>query len=75
MKLEELFSKILNLPLSAINDEISQTNTKGWDSLAQVNIVTALEENFDVTFSIREIREMKSVADARRYLRAKGADL
>ena len=75
MRLEELFSKVLNIPLSQVTDELSQTSSQSWDSVSHINIIAALEETYNVTFKTGEIRALKSFPDARRLLREKGVAL
>lgn len=44
------------VPASGTRDTIS-----GWDSMAHVNLVLALEQNFDVQFRPEEMLEMLSI--------------
>ena len=44
------------VPASGTRDTIS-----GWDSMAHVNLVLALEQNFDIQFRPEEMLEMLSV--------------
>ncbi len=70
---EELFCSILELDPAQLDDQVSQASVGTWSSLAHINLVTALEEAYGVSFSTREILAMKSVGNARALLRAKGA--
>ena len=54
-------SQVLNVPLAQINVESSPDNLKEWDSLKHMNLVLALEEEFDVQFSEDQIVEMLDV--------------
>jgi acyl carrier protein len=38
-----------------------QSDLKGWDSLAHVRLVSAIESEFDFQFSLAEIEEINSV--------------
>ncbi len=69
---EELFCNILELEPSQLDDQVSQTSVGTWSSLAHINLVTALEEVYGVSFTTHEILAMKSVGYARTLLREKG---
>ena len=56
------------LTLDATADDVP-----GWDSFAHVNLIVAIEEAFDVTFTTTEIGAIKSVGDIIRALEAKHA--
>ena len=73
MTLEELFSAILELPVTTLTDQSGRSVLPAWDSLAHVNLVMAMEEVYQVSFSTAEIPAIRSLGDARRYLRQKGA--
>jgi acyl carrier protein len=47
--------------LQEIPDDISQSNCAKWDSMNHLNLVVALEEEFDVSFEPEDIAEMKSL--------------
>jgi acyl carrier protein len=44
-----------------IDLETRQADLKGWDSLAQVRLVSAIESEFDFQFNLSEIEEINSV--------------
>lgn len=71
MKLEELFASILEVSAVELTDMSSQASLRSWDSLAHINIISALEEVYGVCFSTDEIQNMKSLGDARKLLSAK----
>ncbi len=72
---EELFCSILELEPSQLDDQVSQASIGTWSSLAHINLVTALEEAYGVSFTTQEILAMKSVGNARTLLREKGVAL
>ena len=56
--MEERFKKILAISLELntedVNNEISFDNVINWDSLKQMNIIVALEEEFGIGFEEAE---------------------
>ena len=73
-RLLELFSVGLNLPASELSDETSPTNTSAWDSLAAMEMVSIIEDAFDVRLKTTEIMKMRSIGLARTVLRSKGVE-
>lgn len=57
----KVISQVLNVPLTQINEESSPDSITGWDSLKHMNLVLALEEEFNVQFSEEQIVEMLNV--------------
>ena len=49
-KLMKLLSIHLGVDEEKINDDISAETIEGWDSLKQMNIIVAVEEEFDIQF-------------------------
>jgi acyl carrier protein len=47
--LKQLIATMLNVDVSAINEDSSMDNLPNWDSLRHMNLVLALEEEFKVT--------------------------
>jgi acyl carrier protein len=67
--LERLFRQKLPADLSVPRSQVA-----GWDSLAHLDMILALEEAFDVRFEIEEIERMNSVQSILDMLTAKRAD-
>lgn len=63
---------VLGAPESAINEDSSTDNIKGWDSVAHLNLIMALEEAFGTSFSPEETMDMTSVKLIRLVLEEKG---
>jgi acyl carrier protein len=73
MSIEELFASVLAVPAASLNDEASPATIKNWNSLGHLNLITAMEDIYGVSFSSAEIRSIKSLGGARAILQAKGA--
>lgn len=62
-ELQPLFRDILDQPNLRITRESNSSNVEGWDSLAHINLVTAIEQEYNVKFSIDELLELKNVGE------------
>jgi acyl carrier protein len=59
-RIKELMSVVLETDLSFIDDNASPETIENWDSLKHMNLISVLEEEFNITFSDDEILEMLS---------------
>jgi len=60
-KLFRIISNIMNVPIELINEESSPDNVENWDSLKHLNLILAIEQEFEVILSDEEIIEMMNV--------------
>lgn len=60
-KLQEIFRDIFDSDNLIISEDTTAEDIDEWDSLSQISLVCALEEDFDVKFSLNELQELKSV--------------
>ncbi|MCI5060502.1 MAG: acyl carrier protein [Alphaproteobacteria bacterium] len=74
-KLIDLFASILDIDPAGLNDESSPDTVEQWDSLAAMHLVAAIEEEFDIRLSTKEIMKMSSIGLARATLKDKGIEL
>jgi acyl carrier protein len=56
-----IVSNIMNWPLKKINEDSSHDDIVTWDSLNQINLILALEEEFGVRFTDDQVVQMLSV--------------
>ena len=73
MKARKIVAGVLGLDEAKVTADFSYSDTDRWDSLKHMEIVTALEQNFSVTFTADEIVTMVSVEDIVRILDEKKA--
>jgi acyl carrier protein len=71
-RLTRTFAGVLNVPIERLTDATSPANTPEWDSLATVNIILALEREFELRLNMREVRGMSTIGLAKSVLRTKG---
>jgi len=57
-KIIKIISGVLGIKIDATT---AQSNCEKWDSLQQLNIIIALEEEFNLSFEPEEIAEMKDI--------------
>lgn len=57
-KVKDIMGKIFDVDAATIGDESSIDTLENWDSLRHLNLVWALEEEFDLEFTQEQIAEM-----------------
>lgn len=66
---EELLTIIRDiLENQSLDENVSQENCDDWDSMAHLNIIIAVEEEFDISIEPEDITEIKSFADLKQHL-------
>ena len=71
-RLKAILSNVLEIDENEIRDETSQDNIETWDSFNSLMLVSELENNFNVRFTIHEVTIMKSVKDIKDILKKHG---
>lgn len=74
MTVDELLQPILNITAPLHLDDSRETIPE-WDSLAQINIVAAIEDAVGAELSTAEVLSLKSVAKVVEVSRAHGLEL
>ena len=57
-KIKNVMSSIFDVELDQINETTTQGDLEHWDSMGHMNLVVALEEEFELVFDEEEIIEM-----------------
>ena len=61
--LQDIFRDILDIEDFVLLRETTSDSIESWDSLAQINIIAACENQFKIKFDLREILKLKSAGD------------
>ncbi|QYY36184.1 acyl carrier protein [Ruficoccus sp. ZRK36] len=67
-RLQRIFREVLDEPALRLTEDYSTADHPEWDSVAMVQIVLAVEQEFGVELEMAEVAEIKSVADILRLL-------
>lgn len=72
VKLRQIVADATGIPVAEIGDDASMSQLAAWDSVAHLNIVMSVEQEFGVRFSGEETLELTSVPAFRQALQARG---
>jgi acyl carrier protein len=61
--LQIIFSDVLDLPDLCLSAESNASNVEGWDSLAHINLVVAIEKRYKIKFALAELRNLNNVGE------------
>ncbi len=62
-KVKEIIAKVLEVDVSAINDDTAIGDIPEWDSLSHIQIVSAIEKEFGFNFTPDVMMDMEDVSD------------
>ena len=71
-KLEEIIANIFELDHSQIKKEMTPADIETWDSLSQLNLISAIEKEFQIKLEIDEIFTVMKIGDIYDLLSKKG---
>ena len=57
-RIKNVLSAVLDIPVQEINDNSSSDTIDSWDSLKHMNLIIALEEEFNITIPDTEVGNM-----------------
>lgn len=71
-RVQRVFEKVLGADSDHLTPSTGQENLERWDSMSHIELVLALEMEFDVQFTTAEFSQMTTIADILSLLREKG---
>lgn len=67
-KLNRIFCEVFSVEESALNSEFDKCNVEGWDSVRQLSLSTAVEDEFDIMLDAEDILEFTSYDNVKKVL-------
>ncbi len=61
--IQPIFHDVFDDDSLVITRATSAADIEDWDSLEQINLLTAMEKKFDVKFSLGDVRGLQNVGD------------
>jgi acyl carrier protein len=72
-KLKDIFAIIFEVDVSAINNDSSPDNIESWDSMNHMNLILAIEEEFQLKILDDDAVELLSFSEAISYVKQQKA--
>ena len=70
-KMEVIFKEVFELENISLNDQICSDDIEAWDSLSNVQLVSAIQKEFSIRVKAREIVSWKNVGEMVDSIQAK----
>jgi acyl carrier protein len=74
-RLRQTVAEVLGVNPYLLSEESSPSTVSSWDSLGHLNLVIALEEEFEVNLSAEEVLAMRNMGTIRRILHQYGVEI
>jgi acyl carrier protein len=62
-QVKQVMADVLDLEPNSIDVSTTKDGTASWDSLNHINLIVALEQEFQTSFDVSEIESMLSYSD------------
>ena len=62
-KIKEIFREEFDDESLVIKEETTAADVEGWDSLKHISLVEAIEDKFDIRFTMAEVSGMNNVGE------------
>jgi len=73
-KLRWAFASALNMDEAYVDDELTYGESPGWDSVAHMALVAALDDTFEIMLDTDDVIDMSSYPVAREILKKYGIE-
>jgi len=70
-QINEIISRVFDIKIGDINDNLESKDIPRWDSLGQFALISAIETQLNITFEIAEIFEIIKIRDIKRIVGTK----
>jgi len=61
--IQPIFRDVLDIPDLQLTRQSNASNVEGWDSLAHVNLVMAIEKRYKIKIALGELQDLKNVGE------------
>jgi len=63
VRLNDIFQEVFDDEKIEVFDETTSDDIEDWDSLEHINLVAAIEQEFDIKFTMAQVVGMKNVGE------------
>ncbi len=67
-KLNSIFCEVFSADASALGADFDKNSVEGWDSVHQLSLTSAIEDEFDIMLDAEDILEFTSYENAKTIL-------
>ena len=74
-KLNNIFAEVFSVEVSALNADFDKNSVEGWDSVHQLSLTSAVEDEFDIMLDAEDILGFTSYENAKEILRKNDVEI
>ncbi|WMJ82385.1 acyl carrier protein [Clostridium sp. MB40-C1] len=75
-KLNKMICEVFEIrDMEILKDELGPDDIEAWDSMAHVELVTQLEEEFEIAMEVVDVSRMYTIGDIKKILVKYGVEL
>lgn len=63
-KVQNIFNSVFETNNFTLTRETTANDVEEWDSLSHIHFIVALEKEFNITFSLGELQDLRNIGDA-----------
>lgn len=67
-RINKIFCEVFSVDESSLSDTFNKDTVEGWDSVHQLNLTTAVEDEFDIMLDAEDILEFTSYDNVKAIL-------
>ncbi len=67
-RLQNIFRDVFNRPKLEIGDTTTSMDIEGWDSFQQINLIVAIEDEFELKVPLKKVNAMANVGEMIDYI-------
>ena len=70
-KLDKIIGRVLKVHVEELSDDLTMARLQSWDSLQHMELITEIEQQFEILFTGDEIADLVSIGAIRSLVQAK----
>ena len=74
VKMNEIFRNVFDDDSIVLTDETNAEDIEDWDSLEQINLIVAIENEFEMMFDMTEVADLANVGEMVDLILSKDAE-
>lgn len=74
-KYNRIFTEVFNVDSSQLTDAFTYKDVAQWSSLAHLDLISKLEDTFDIMLDIEDVLHFESYENGKSILRKYGVDI
>ena len=71
----QIAQELLKIPAGQVRDDITPKDVPDWDSMNYLIFISELEKEFDISFTMDEVLNAKSLGEVKNIIKSKGVAL